>query len=132
MSGNDWLEKFCKIQTYSFFLTDEPSIKRSPDDAGNWIEKSEAAKIIDAMRDEIENLNEKVSKVRRAETPPHISEFINSFGWPSTHGDVVYVDDLLYMMNGKILLDDTPSECLITASEFTEILETLRVIREKQ
>lgn len=50
-------EQFKKLPKYSFVIGRGGGVQRVVDTCGNWIERHEAAQIVESMADEIEHLN---------------------------------------------------------------------------
>ncbi|WP_157685184.1 hypothetical protein, partial [Robbsia andropogonis] len=53
--GFDYWDRLCAIQPYSFSLH-RGSVRRSADQSGNWIERSEAQRVMDDAQSEINSL----------------------------------------------------------------------------
>lgn len=56
--GYEFWDRLCRLQHYSFFLGDGPSVRRVEDGTGNWIEVYGAQSVMDDAQSEVNELRE--------------------------------------------------------------------------
>ncbi|HHK4242838.1 hypothetical protein IPC1031_13790 [Pseudomonas aeruginosa] len=56
--GYELWDRLCRLQRYSFFLGNGPSVRRIEDRTGNWIEVHDAQSVMDDAQSEINELRE--------------------------------------------------------------------------
>jgi len=61
--GYEFWDRLCRLQRYSFFLGDGPSVRRVEDGTGNWIEIYGAQSVMDDAQSEINELREQNAKL---------------------------------------------------------------------
>jgi len=54
---SSYRKQFIDLPKFSFFISPAGGVQRVVDKAGNWVDRHEAFKIVDAMDDEINHLN---------------------------------------------------------------------------
>ncbi len=61
--GYEFWDRLCRLQRYSFFLGDGPSVRKVEDGTGNWIEVYGAQSVMDDAQSEINELREQNAKL---------------------------------------------------------------------
>lgn len=65
MTRTSLWQSFIKVQRYSFiFSSDRSSIRKVQDTTGLWIEYDDAAKLIDAANDKIEEQEQEIQRLK--------------------------------------------------------------------